>query len=99
MRLYISEYSRIAVDHGNLTIPAPMTPPVAEQAIDIELISKVSEPFRGQTRLIIVHTDLACFLAFGASPEAIQGYHKLGPGETRPYGVNPGDRLAVVGEI
>lgn len=99
MKIFISEYSRIITDHGNLAVPVPLTPPVAEQSIEIELFSKPSDPFRPQTRFIIVHTDAAVSLAFGASPEANPEFHKLGPGETRPYGVNPGDRLAVVGHL
>lgn len=93
--LFITEYSRITVDHGNLTVPVPITPGV-EQVIEMELKPKLCEPFREQTRFIIVHTDADCALAFGKSPSASPNRHGLSAGETRAYGVASGDRLSAV---
>jgi hypothetical protein len=99
VKIFISEFSRIILDHGNFAVPIPLTPSVAEQSIEIEMVSKTSEPFKPQTRFILVHTEAACSIAFGLTPEADQRFHKLGPGETRYYGINPGDCLAVVGHL
>jgi len=98
MKLYISEFSRIGVDMGNLAVPVPMVPAISEQFVEIGLKSVQVEKFRDQTRLIMVRAEAACHLAFGENPEASPELHGMGAGETRFYGVTPGVRMAVVGD-
>jgi hypothetical protein len=94
--LYITEYSSMAIDGRNSVIPAPITPPLAEQCIEVGLSSTESEPFQGSTKFIAVSPDEACCIAFGVHPEATNVAHRIFAGETRYYGVHQGHRLAVI---
>lgn len=95
-RVYITEFSHIGLAFGNNVVQAPKVPPLAEQSMEIFLKSTASKLFNGAARLIMVHNEIACHYAFGKSPVAQQLFHKVGPGETRFYAVEGGDRLAVV---
>lgn len=88
----ITEFERI-LSVGAIGVQAPMTPPIAEQHIDLSFTSVQSESFRGQ--LIMIHALVPVALAFGADPEAQPGLHVMSPGD-RFYGVNPGQKLAVI---
>ena len=96
MKFYISEFSLIIREFQNQPVSAPLAPGTAEQFIEIEMLSKQSAAFRDATRFIMVHSETAAHLAFGEDPRATTDYHKIGPGETRFYGVNAGHRLAVI---
>lgn len=88
----ITEFGGILRD-GAVGIQAPMTPPVAEQHIDLGMLSVPSEPFKGT--LIVIHSSVPIALAFGDNPEADPSLHVRSPGDL-VYGVNPGQRLAVI---
>ena len=77
-------------------IPAPMTPPVAEQNVTIGMSSTQSAAFNAETTFIMVNCDAACSLAFGADPTAVATAQRMGANETRFYGVVPGQKLAVI---
>lgn len=93
--LYITEFSKFAHDFSGGTVPAPLMPGIAEQAITITGTSAQSAAFSATTTNILVHTDTACFLAFGANPTAVNTAHGVGAGETRFYGVAAGSKIAV----
>lgn len=94
--LYITEFSRMGVDHGGLQSGAPVMPGLAEHRLEIGALSVSSPPFREQTRIVMVHVTHACCVAFGAKPEADQKLHRLAANETRFYGVSPNDCIAVI---
>ena len=100
--LYITEFSNgtVAPLLGDVTldypIPAPMTPPVAEQNVPFTGTSVQSDPFNDATTFIMVNTDAACSLAFGADPTAVVTAQRLAANETRFYGVTPGELVAVI---
>lgn len=97
MKLFITEFSKLAVAHQNHVAQAPMIPPTAEQALEIGIESKQSEFFHGSARMIMVHAEAACCLAFGKDPIAKPEFHRLGPGETRFYGTEGDEtKLAVI---
>lgn len=99
-KIYITEFSRLAVDHANIGVQAGIMPGV-EQAIDIDRVSTRSSPFSDQTRFIMVYPKQACCIAIGRSDlvKAEIDKHPLGPRELRFYGVAPGDCLAVIEDV
>lgn len=97
--LYLTEVSEIAFDAQGNPIMAPDMPGLAEQSIAIGGVSVPSAAFSTATRYILLHTDVNCCLGFAtapAVPTALVGYHRMAQNETRFYGVNPGDKVAVI---
>jgi hypothetical protein len=72
---------------------------VGDQSLEIGDDSIASDPFGKNTGFIVVNATSACCLAFGKEPKAEQGKHRMSAGETRQYGVMPGDRIAVIGSL
>ena len=98
-RLYISEFSRVAVDHSNLPIGAPLAPGPAEQILEIGIESAQSKPFSVQTRFVMLKAEAACHLAFGENPKALTEFHYVSAGESRFYGVHANHKLAVISAL
>lgn len=100
--LYITEFADATVADltGSVTlqwpIPAPMTPPVAEQHIAITGSSTASAAFNANTTFVMVETDAICSLAWGSSPTAVTTAQRMAANEVRFYGVVPGQKVAVI---
>src|SRR5574341_71915 len=98
--LYISEYQYLAIDAISGRIAAPKDPPVATQQIAIGVGSAASAAFNARTKFIEVHTDAVCSIATsanpGATPTAVATARRMAAGETRYYGVEPDDKIAVI---
>lgn len=94
--LSITEYARLARSADGPFVLTGQEPAVAEQEISIGGSSTPSQPFSPRTNFIMVHAAAVCALAFGDNPSATATRHRLGAGETRFYGVSPGQRLAVI---
>lgn len=94
--LYITEFSRMGVDHGGLQSGAPVMPGLAEHRLEIGAISAASPRFREHTRIVMLHATHSCCIAFGDDPKADEKLHRLSPNETRFYGVSPNDKVAVI---
>lgn len=94
--LYITEVTILPRDIQQQTIPAPYMPPIAEQTVAISGASTQSAAFNTNTRFILVNCDATCSLAFGPNPSAVLTAHRMPANETRFYGVNPGDKIAVI---
>ena len=95
-RLFITEVTHLAFDpHGN-GVMSPQMPALGEQFIDFGGASLASAPFGNTTRYVMLNTDASCCLAWGKAPVAVPTAQRLGPNETRFYGVNPGDSVAVI---
>lgn len=102
--LCITEVRTIAVVSGknaftepfSVGIAAPLMPPEVEQQLAIGATSSQSQPFGDTTHFVMIETDTTCCLAFGDSPTAVVGYHRVAANEVRFYGVNPGQSLAVI---
>lgn len=94
--LSITEYANLARSGDGPFVLTGQEPAVAEQEINITGSTQSSAPFNARTRFIMVHAAAVCALAFGDTPSAVAGRHRLGAGETRFYGVSPGQRVAVI---
>jgi hypothetical protein len=72
-------------------------PPLAEQQVAIGGGSLQSVAFSGTTRFIRVDTDTTCRIAWGKNPTAsAANTTRLVAGQTEYFGVNAGDKLAVI---
>lgn len=95
--LYITELLHLGYDGNTTSVMAPdVRTLVAEQSIGITGASGQSAAFGITTRYIMVNTDVACCLAFGSNPNAVNSQHRMGANETRFYTVPSGYKLAVV---
>lgn len=94
--LYISEFSKVAMVDGRMTAVGLM-PPVAEQTVTIAGASAPSAAVNAATKYVRLHTDTACFVAFGTSPTAVTASSlKLAANQTEYFGVSPGFAVAVI---
>ena len=100
--LYITEFADgtlagvVGSPSPQFPIPAPMTPPVAEQHVGISDSSTQSAAFNAATTFVMVATDAICSLAWGDNPTAVATAQRMAANEVRFYGVVPGQKLAVI---
>lgn len=88
--LYITEFSSISSSY-----PAPATPPIAEQHVQIGSDSVTSAEFNDETTFVMLSCDAAACLAFGTAPVA-EGHTQYMPANTtRFYGVPKGQGYVV----
>ena len=87
--LYIAEF----VD-GAGALQAAQMPPISEQKVTISGTSAQSAAFG--CKVIRVHTDVACHVAFGANPTATTSNMRLQADTTEYFGVTPGNKVAVI---
>lgn len=93
--VYISEFAEFPVWQGSQTPAAPM-PPVAEQTVAIGGGSVASAAFNAKTRIVGIHTDAICSIAFGAAPTATATNRRLAANATEYFRVQPGHKVAVI---
>jgi hypothetical protein len=93
--LYIWEFTEL-VQAG--PIPIARAPGILQQtAIAIGAVSTQSPAFNTATRFIRVATDAVCSINIGTNPTAIaQGSARMAANQTEYFGVNGGDKLAVI---
>lgn len=93
--LYIAEYSNVmATSEGPVQIAH--TPAIAEQTVAIGAGSVQSNAFNAATRLVRLHTDAICSVAFGTNPTAAATNARLAQNQTEYFNVNAGDKVAVI---
>ena len=91
--LYVSEFGDIAIGRAQ----AMTLPPLASQTVAIGGTSAATTNAFGQnTRMIRVHTDAVCSIAVGPSPTAVATAMRMAADTTEYFGVNPGDKIAVI---
>jgi hypothetical protein len=95
--LYISEYTSLRIeDTGN---PAPVAwegdGTIDQTPVVIGATSAQSLPFAKGTRFVRLHTDVICHIKFGSNPTAT-AVKRMAAGQTEIFGVNPGDKVAVI---
>lgn len=93
--LYVAEFSNLA-PAGSEFAQIVGTPPLAEQTVTIGSGSLSSNAFASFTRMIRVHADSICSIAFGPSPTATTTNMRLAANTTEYFGVNPGTKIAVI---
>lgn len=73
------------------------TPALANQTIAIAGASAQSAAFATTTKIVRVHTDVACHVVVGgANPTATTSSMRMGEGATEYFVVTPGQKLAVI---
>lgn len=94
--LYVTEYRRQAKDGISVPMPAGMEPALANQRLAIGAISVASAAFNANTSFVAVNADVACCVTFAAAPTATTSLTRIPADGTQYFGVNPGDKLAVI---
>jgi len=92
--LYITEFA----DSGFLTGPVAVArgPAIAEQTVAIAAGTAQSTAFQNNTRLVRLHTDAICSVAFGSNPTATAAKARMAANQTEYYQVTPGSKVAVI---
>ena len=93
--LYITEYQRLAAAQG-AQVAAGQEPSVAEQNVAIGAGSLASAAFNARTNFVRLHSDAICSVAFGAAPTAVATAKRMAANQTEFFGVNPGQKVAVI---
>lgn len=92
--LYISEYS----ENGFRSLGGVQV--ASEPGFDQPVLTigsvVASAAFGGTTRIVRVHCDAVCSIAFGKSPTATTANKRLPADHTEYFAVNPGDKLSVI---
>jgi hypothetical protein len=95
--LYITEFSKLALDNTGREIPTPDWDSVtADYRMAITGGTTQSTPINSQSKCILIHTDVVCSVAYGVNPVAAVGAGRMGSGETRFFGVSAGKLIAVI---
>jgi len=90
--LWITEYESMANVGGGIA-QVPKEPAVTTQAVTYSS-STASAAFNAKTTLIGVRASALAHLNFGLTPVATALMPPISSGETRYFGVNPGDKVA-----
>lgn len=90
--LYISEYPQNTVDPPTVV----MEPSGVTQTVAIGAGSTQSSAFRSDTRIVRLHTDAICSVAFGANPTASATTARLAANQTEYFKVVPAHKVAVI---
>lgn len=96
-KIYISEFSRMALDAGLATPPAAQMPAQVHQTpITVSGSSQQSAAFAAGTSFVRLHAQVACHVVVGTNPTATTNSMRLAEGQTEYFGVTPGHKLAVI---
>jgi hypothetical protein len=90
--LYISEYSRQALDISGSPVPVGQEPALAIQTVAIAGASAQSAALQAATRFVRLHTDAICSVKFGMNPVATTADARMAAGQTEFWGV-PGTMI------
>lgn len=93
--LDINEYAFQARDGRNNVVPTGAEPSPLQQVV-VGAGSVQSAAFADTTRLVRVHSDVVCRVAFGLNPTAAATSMRLAAGSTEFFGVIPGHKVAVI---
>jgi hypothetical protein len=93
--LYISEFSALAQGGGQQAASVPAM--VTQAPIAIGASSVQSVAFSSSTRFVRLHSDVAAQVEFGVNPTAVLNVSmRLAANQTEYFGVNRGDKVAVI---
>lgn len=92
--LYIAEYPTIGNFFG-ASGAAVTEPPLAEQTLGIGAGSVASAAFSLQTKIIRLHCDTVCSVAFGLSPAATTSNKRMAANQTEFFCVPQGQSYKV----
>lgn len=78
-------------------VPSGVEPALAYQQLSISGSSVQSAAFNAGTRIVRLHADAPCRVAFGTNPTASVGASlRLNAGATEYFNVQPGHKVAVI---
>lgn len=95
-KLYVAEFEKQGRDGAGFIAPVAKAPALVEQVVTIGATSEQSAAFGSLTRLVRVHTDAICSIAFGSDPTATANTSRMAAGQTEYFIVSPGDKVAVI---
>jgi len=89
-KVYVAEFAAIDLNVAR-------EPPLAEQVVAIGGGSvQCSNAFHASTRVIRVHTDAICSIAIGGNPTATANTRRMPANATEYFGVEGGQKMAVI---
>lgn len=89
-KVYIAEFPQIDLNVAR-------EPPLAEQTVAIGGGSvQCSNSFHALTRVIRVHTDAICSIAISGNPTATTSTRRMAANTTEYFGVEGGQKIAVI---
>lgn len=94
--LYIAEYDRMAEAPAG---PPQIVqePPIIEQTPVVIGAGSLQSAFFGtRTRIVRIHADSICSIAFGINPTASVQNKRMAASQTEYFGVAPGMKVAVI---
>lgn len=86
--VYVTEYANIGRELKKNISQSPAEPHLAEQSVAITAGSVQSAAFNTKTRLVRVHTDAVCSIAFGANPTAVATARRLAANSTEYFSIS-----------
>lgn len=92
--VYVAEFAEPSTIQGGLT-PMAKVPPLAEDTVTIDVTSTQSAAFNAKTRLVRIHTDAICSIAFGTNPTADATNMRLAANQTEYFEVPKGQSYKV----
>lgn len=93
--VYIAEFSTVEQDSSG-PIQIAVLPPLREQTVPITVGSVQSAPFGPGTLYIRVRVDAGCSIVAGRDPTATTSNLPMATNDKEYFGVNEGDKLAVI---
>lgn len=94
--VYISEYAEAPNIKTGQMLPVGQEPSLAEQTVAIGVGSVQSAAFNAKTKFVRLHTDAICSVKFGSNPTATATTPRMAANSTEFFGVNPGDKVAII---
>lgn len=95
-KLYITEFNRLKRPGSDTAQIGSLSTGTDQSPVVISGSSTPSAAFATDTQFIRVHTDAICSVAYGANPTATANSFRMAADQTEYFGVNPGDKIAVI---
>lgn len=92
---YITEYAKLGTDANGKIVLAGFEPNIAEQQIANPAASTQSAALNPLTSFVMIHATAVGHILFGTNPTAVITKGRIGAGETRFYGVQPGQSIKI----
>jgi hypothetical protein len=94
--LYVTEFGAMYSDAGG-SVPIAKTNVRTDQTpVVIGAGSLQSAAFLAGTRFVRLNCDAICSIAFGSNPTASTSTMRMAANQTEYFGVNAGDKVAVI---
>lgn len=97
--IYITEFSENGRNARGGIDQVCQMPPVTEQVVAIGGASAQSVAFANATTKVRVQAGGVCHVAVGSNPTATTSNMRMAIDQTEYFGVNPGDKIAVIAGI